>query len=590
MSDSNVNKASSNALQLDFYLFNNENENTILSLSYSVTEGGIPTNGLEDTSVLNLFNKIITDNKDIINSSIPLNKLAYFDNSSKTTYIFKNWELTEIIASNGNTPVIYKIVANYIQTSGYTQQFNVEGEETNIPYEYSYYLEPYYFGRGIPDSNYYEINKHSIGEDNDSKTSDIKFQQYDGSSYAKAQSIPGFTISDNYNIYGIRKGTYPKINKNEDVWSGSLTKKKVESTFSNIKEAINYTLTVTYNENKQISNITITDSDDELKLPFPNDDNDSTWDPYPTRLGVLLVGGGGGAGGYNYYADNCSSNTADDKAVVPGSGGGGGEIVLGVLNLACPDLDYKEGRVANEPLINSSLNEINTLSSNARVTQLEFNFTGGQGGYSNGGDGGKDDKRGASEGGAVNGTDGNRSAICLKITVEDNNNKYVTKFIEVLWAEGGKGGYKGDFELSQLNGGLGGTSSHSNRTHCWYISSKEGGQGGGLIIKDDSGQATSIAAYSYDLYFSSNKPDSTEYIISKNKEKLESSNAGSIDQSKQTGWIRGGYSFGDEGTDQAPSYGGGGSCLKTLTNRQIEDKEDTAEPTDGANGFIALYY
>lgn len=62
-------------------------------------------------------------------------------------------------------------------------------------------------------------------------------------------------------------------------------------------------------------------------------DKDSfTYDVFPKRLGILLVGGGGGAGGGTWY-DNRKDGTHNDISYYSGGSGGGGGIIWGVIDL-----------------------------------------------------------------------------------------------------------------------------------------------------------------------------------------------------------------------------------------------------------------
>jgi hypothetical protein len=74
--------------------------------------------------------------------------------------------------------------------------------------------EPYYFGSGSPNINYFLIDGKSIGEDNNDKTTDdVKIQLPDDSSFAVIEEISGFTIGENSSpLTYIKKGTFPKLN------------------------------------------------------------------------------------------------------------------------------------------------------------------------------------------------------------------------------------------------------------------------------------------------------------------------------------------------------------------------------------------
>ena len=78
------------------------------------------------------------------------------------------------------------------------------------------------------------------------------------------------------------------------------------------------------------SNGTLTISNNGTEASF---DKDSfTYDVFPKRLGILLVGGGGGAGGGTWY-DNRKDGTHNDISYYSGGSGGGGGIIWGVIDL-----------------------------------------------------------------------------------------------------------------------------------------------------------------------------------------------------------------------------------------------------------------
>lgn len=97
------------------------------------------------------------------------------------------------------------------------------------------------------------------------------------------------------------------------------------------------------------SNTTITINSNGTLTIFNNGteasfDKDSfTYDVFPKRLGILLVGGGGGAGGGTWY-DNKKDGTHNDISYYSGGSGGGGGIIWGVIDLEqlCKDKEKVE--------------------------------------------------------------------------------------------------------------------------------------------------------------------------------------------------------------------------------------------------------
>jgi hypothetical protein len=111
--------------------------------------------------------------------------------------------------------------------------------------------EPYYFGSGSPNINYFLIDGKSIGEDDNSGTTDdIKIQQPDGSAFTIVEEITGFTVGENSSpLTYIKKGTFPKLNKNSPLL-------EVEAPGAGERLCI---LRVSYDEKtKQISDIEFT--------------------------------------------------------------------------------------------------------------------------------------------------------------------------------------------------------------------------------------------------------------------------------------------------------------------------------------------
>lgn len=494
--------------------------------------------------------------------------------------------------------------------------------------------EPYYFGSGAPSTDYFV----PIGEDSIKETpeNDIKVQAYDGSNFASMKTFNSFTI-DNYPIAYIEQGTFPKL---------SDTCLIAEHTSDQSTDVNSINLKVYYTDaySGMFDFTNLGKTDEVIKVPsriiFGENNLSLLFEKHglktlPTRLGIAIVGGGGGAGGYDITSCECECGD-DTDAVIPGGAGGGGEITLGVLNLEYPQLEIKKNGdeyllFASDNYIYKSgdgwantikakewfstidetidfdaksLEELTTiLRDNLIVKYICFQVKGGNGGWSNGGS----DNRGGNKDTVKDGNNGHATRLEFQIELEDTNGKqYITKQRVVLVANGGNGGKKGDINKDEILGGAGGFGGQntvskettSKNGHCYFIKSISGCNGGSFTISENEGKAQPMEAYNKTLYFSATEPtDEFKKIIS--HEKLTLDQVGTANKDKRIWTLRGGWSWGNGGWTTTPTKGGGGSSLKVKEDQNanyIEPKEtDDAgtginEPSNGADGWVALYY
>ena len=345
-----------------------------------------------------------------------------------------------------------------------------------------------------------------------------------------------------------------------------------------------------------------------------NADNfdENTSSDLPSRIGFVIVGGGGGAGGGCWFK-NSSSNNGDGKdganALVPGAGGGGGAIATGVFNFSYPEICFSTVNYNGEvktiytiaetyPIFKESDNTlIEHTVAGLRVTDIEFHIAGGRGGAGNGGN----TTRGDHDERAKNGETGREALIYVKYHLTDGTNTYVTQQDaskmphKIFMVNGGNGGAKGDYSVSEVSGGAGGAAQFSNNSPAlWQVGAYAGGSGASVRIDSDKGYPGSLESYSKSLHLTEETPP-LNYRLDINH--AGASVAGYADSDKYTGAIYGGHSYGYGGqVSTPPTKGGGGGFLRTTEGNENKfENRDTSndgekEPTDGAHGYFAIYY
>lgn len=431
----------------------------------------------------------------------------------------------------------------------------------------------------------------------------------------------------------------------DPLWQHNLTKTNEDSS-----KCTNFVIIGEFDKEKKLTSIKCKDlttsststsdvvTTTQLKEFYPNEFTDES--PLPTRLGFVMTAGGGGGAGVNRI-DTGSCSTGDDRYYpIPGGGGGGASTALGVLKFDCPEIVFRTvflggkyqsllgvvGKIdgtdrdefypvvaPNNPTAYITKDQGISLE-DLYVSSVRFHITGGCHGKGNGESSNRVEKS------ANDGSDGYDSAILVNFYLhskdesspDDNNKKYETsdggtirKVVTVCGGRGGKAATSTDDGI--IYGGKGGiiTDKYALKTSAfiYHLKSFAGGDGANITISGESGTPGNLSKYDLDLTsaYYNNIPETKEYRI---EFSYAQEVGGVADEDKLTGCIYGGYSFGrgSRGTDMCAEFGGGGCCLKTKEGVKDENKAENPdssqnndnyqlnEPTNGADGYFALFY